>query len=271
MVMGRRSRKSARLRRKAMTSAQISLLVGSSVAAGVINAVAGGGSFFTFPALIFSGLPSIQANATSTMALWPGTMASVTAYRDDIRRERRLLPRLMAMSVVGGLIGAIILVHTPQATFDWLLPWLLLIATLSFAFGGKLSEWLRRRNRAAREGARIDIASCAVQFVIAVYAGYFGGGASMLMLAMLSLAGMTEIHPMNGIKTLLSGTQNLIALGVFIHRGIIFWPQALLMMGGAVAGGYGGAFWARTADPRLVRGIVIGVGIAMTGYFFVRG
>lgn len=246
------------------------LLVGSAVAAGIINAVAGGGNFFTFPALIVAGLPSIAANATSTMALWPGTMASVAAYRDDIRRVRRLLPPLLAMSVAGGLLGALVLVKTPQAAFDRLVPWLLLFATLAFAFGGRLAGRFRGRGGKGGVTPRIGLGSCAVQFAIAVYAGYYGGGASMLMLAMLSFIGMTEIHPMNGIKTLLSGTQNLVALSVFIDRGIVIWPEAVLMMGGAIAGGYGGAWWAKRTDPRRVRRIVIVVGVAMTAYFFHR-
>ncbi len=254
-----------------MTAPQVPLLLGSSLAAGLINAVAGGGNFFTFPALIFSGLPSICANATSTMALWPGTMASVGAYRDDIRRERRLLPRLLVMAAIGGFVGALILVRTPQATFDRLLPWLLLTATLLFACGNSLTKWLRQREAGGTEGVRIGLVTCAIQLLIATYAGYFGGGASMLMLAMLSLSGMTDIHAMNGIKTLLSGTQNLVALTVFISRGIIFWPHALLMMGGAIVGGYGGAFFARKANPATVRRIVIAVGGIMTAYFFFRG
>jgi uncharacterized membrane protein YfcA len=253
-----------------MTSTQVPLLLGSSVAAGLINSVAGGGNFFTFPALIFSGLPSISANATSTMALWPGTMASVGAYRDDIRRERRLLPRLLVMSTIGGLVGAIILVRTPQATFDRLLPWLLLTATVLFACGNSLTQWLRGRDQRGEESVRIGLATCAVQLLIAIYAGYFGGGASMLMLAMLSLSGMTDIHAMNGIKTLLSGTQNLVAIFVFVSRGLIFWPDALLMMGGAIAGGYGGAFFARKSNPVVIRRVVIGVGAIMTVYFFFR-
>jgi hypothetical protein len=253
-----------------VTAGQVALLLGSSVAAGTLNAVAGGGNFFTIPALISVGLPSIGANATSTVALWPGTMAAVAAYRKDIVRERRLLPRLLAMSVAGGFIGAVILVRTPERTFDRLLPWLLLTATLIFAGGNRFTQWLRRRE--AREGAsvRIGLTSCLIQFLIAIYAGYFGGGASLLMLGMLSLAGLTEIHSMNGIKTLLSGTQNLVALGVFIVRGIIFWPQALLMMGGAIAGGYGGAYFARKIDPGTIRWIVIAVGLAMTVYLFRR-
>jgi uncharacterized membrane protein YfcA len=253
-----------------VTAAQVSLLLGSSVAAGTLNAVAGGGNFFTIPALISVGMPSIGANATSTVALWPGTMASVAAYRKDIWRERRLLPRLLAMSVVGGFIGAVILVKTPETTFDRLLPWLLLSATAIFAFGHRLTQWLRRREAAHGQAARIGFTSCLIQFLIAIYAGYFGGGASLLMLGMLSLAGMTEIHSMNGVKTLLSGTQNLVALGVFIVRGIIAWPQALLMMGGAIVGGYGGAYFARKIDPRIIRRIVIGVGLAMTCYLFRR-
>jgi uncharacterized membrane protein YfcA len=197
-------------------------------------------------------------------------MASVTAYRHEILRERRLLPRLLAMSVVGGFIGAVILVRTPQATFDRLLPWLLLTATLIFAFGSRFTQWLRAREANAESSVRIGVTSCLLQFIIAVYAGYFGGGASLLMLGMLSLAGMTEIHAMNGIKTLLSGTQNLVALGVFIFRGIILWPQALLMMCGAIAGGYGGAYFARKIDPGTIRWIVIAIGAAMTLYLFRR-
>lgn len=253
-----------------MTAAQVSLLLGSSVAAGTLNAVAGGGNFFTIPALISVGMPSICANATSTVALWPGTMASVAAYREDIKRERRLLPRLLVMAVLGGFIGAVILVRTPQATFDRLLPWLLLTATAIFAFGNQFTQWLRRREAAQGHAVRIGLTSCLIQFLIAIYAGYFGGGASLLMLGMLSLAGMTEIHAMNGVKTLLSGTQNLVALIVFIARGIIFWPQALLMMGGAIVGGYGGAYFARKIDPQTIRWIVIGVGAAMSCYLFRR-
>jgi uncharacterized protein len=253
-----------------MTPSHAVLLVGSAVAAGLINSVAGGGNFFTFPALIFTGMPSICANATSTVALWPGTMSSVAAYRDDIRRVRHLLPRLFAISLTGGLIGAIILVRTPQRTFDQLLPWLLLTATLLFSFGGKLNEWLRLRETGPDAPVHIGLSSCLIQFIIAIYAGYFGGGASMLMLAMLSLAGMTEIHSMNGVKTLLSATQNLVAAGVFIACKIVFWPQALLMMTGSIVGGYCGAQMARRTDPGLVRGIVIVVGVTMTVYFFVR-
>ncbi|MFI5356912.1 MAG: sulfite exporter TauE/SafE family protein [Opitutales bacterium] len=245
-------------------------LFGAAVAAGAINSVAGGGSFLTFPALVLTGMPSIAANATSTVAVWPGTVASVGAYREDIRRERRLLPGLLAVSIIGGLLGAFVLLRTPQPTFDRILPWLLLIATLIFAFGARLARRLGARPAADGSPARIGPAGWLLQLVIATYAGYFGGGAGLLMLAMLSLAGLTDIHAMNGIKTLLGSTANLLAIIAFIWAGKIFWPQALLMAVGSTAGGYAGARFARRVNPAVIRTLVIVVGAAMTAYFFVR-
>ncbi len=251
----------------------IVILLGSSVAAGAINSVAGGGSFFTFPALIFAGLPSIAANATSTMGVWPGSLASVAAYRKEIRREARRLPGLLVMSILGGVLGAGILLKTPQATFDRVLPWLLLFATLSFAFGGKLTAWLRPASTASAPEARprgFGIVTLLLQLFIAIYAGYFGGGAGILMLAMLALAGMTEIHAMNGIKTLLATVANLIALITFISAGLVAWPQALLMMVGSTCGGYGGAHFARKVNPKIIKQFVIAFGAVLTVYFFFR-
>lgn len=253
-----------------MTFTQGLLLFGASLAAGIINSVAGGGSFFTLPALIFVGIPSVAANATSTVAVWPGTVASVGAYREDVYRERQRLPWLLGISIVGGLIGAIILLRTPQADFDRVLPWLLLVATAIFAFGAPLTRWLRAQDGASGSTARIGFWSGLTQFVIAVYGGYFGGGAGMLMLAMLGLSGMTDIHAMNGIKTLLSATLNLVAIVAFIFAGLIAWPQAGVMVTGAIAGGYGGAYFARKMDPAVVRIFVIVVGVGMTICFFLR-
>jgi uncharacterized protein len=245
-------------------------LFGAALAAGAINSVAGGGSFLTFPALVMTGMPSIAANATSTVAVWPGSVASVGAYRDDIRKNRALLPGLVTVSVLGGLIGSFVLLGTPQRIFDLILPWLLLTATLIFMFGAKLTAWLRGRPHPAGAPARVSWLSWGVQLFIATYAGYFGGGAGLLMLAMLSLAGMTDIHAMNGIKTLLGATANLIAIFVFIWAGKIVWPQALLMAVGATAGGYAGAYFARQVNPKYIRWLVIAVGFGMTGYFFTR-
>jgi uncharacterized membrane protein YfcA len=248
----------------------MSLLFGASLAAGAVNSVAGGGSFLTFPALVFTGVPSIAANATSTMAVWPGSLASIGAYREDIRRERRQLQGLLAVSLAGGLAGAFVLLRTPQHTFDRLLPWLLLAATLIFALGGTASTWLRAH--AVRSGGAKPVAILAwlIQFAIATYGGYFGAGIGILMLALLSFAGMTDIHAMNGIKTVLGAALNGMALLAFVWAHLIVWPQALLMMVGAIIGGYGGARLARRSSPRTIRALVIGIGASMTAYFFLR-
>jgi len=246
------------------------LLFDAALAAGVINSVAGGGSFFTFPALVMTGMPSILANATSTVAVWPGTVASVGAYRKDILRERRLVPGLVAVSAIGGLLGAVVLLRTPQPVFDRILPWLLLSATLIFVFGAKVTAWIRGRPHGDGTPAKIGVLGWSIQLLIASYAGYFGGGAGLLMLAMLSLVGMSEIHAMNGVKTLLGSTANLIAIFAFIWAGKVIWPQALVMAGGSMVGGYGGAYFARKVNPKLIRSLVIFVGAAMTAYFFWR-
>ena len=245
-------------------------LFGAAVIAGAMNSVAGGGSFITFPALVMTGIPSIVANATSTVAVWPGTVASVGAYRDDIRRQRRLLPGLLVVSVTGGLLGAFVLLRTPQATFDRILPWLLLVATLIFAFGARMAAWIRGRPHDDGTQARAGAVSWLLQLVIATYAGYFGAGAGFLMLAMLSLAGMSDIHAMNGVKTLLGATANVVAIVAFIWAGKIVWPQALLMAAGSTMGGYGGAYYARKVNPTVIRALVIFIGAAMTLYFFWR-
>lgn len=250
-----------------MTVGEGVLLFGSAVAAGAINSVAGGGSFFTFPALIFTGLPSIAANATSTMAVWPGSVASMSAYRDDIRRERRHLPGLLAVSLLGGLLGAGVLLRTPQPVFDRVLPWLMLFATLVFAFGNKVVAWVTGHRPA---GVRVNAVSWLLQLAIATYGGYFGGGMGLLMLAMLNLAGLTDIHAMNGIKTLLAVVLNGVALAAFVWAGLVAWPQASVMIVGAVLGGYGGAVGAKQVDPRIIRGIVIASGLALTVWFFWR-
>ena len=253
-----------------MSPSQAGLLFGATLAAGAINAVAGGGSFLTFPALIFAGVPSIAANATSTMAVWPGSLASIGAYREDIRRERSQLTGLLAVSLLGGLLGAFVLLHTSQRTFDRLLPWLLLAATLIFTFGGSLSARLRAQAVRSGGAAPVAVLTWLIQLAIATYGGYFGAGIGILMLALLSFAGMTDIHAMNGLKTVLGAALNAMALLAFVWARLIVWPQALLMMAGAIVGGYGAARLARRTDPRIIRRLVICIGVTMTGYFFWR-
>lgn len=243
------------------------LLFFASILAGAMNSVAGGGTFFTFPMLIFTGMNPIAANATNTMALWPGSLASVGAYRRELAASRPLLPPLMVISFIGGLLGAIVLLKTPEQTFKELVPWLLLVATLLFTFSPKITAYLRRHSsdQVTRKG---KILGWLGQLGIATYGGYFGGGIGILMLSMLSLMGLSNIHQMNGLKTLLATVINGIAVLTFILAGTIVWPQAVLMMVGAIIGGYGGASLARKIPPHYIRHFITVVGLTLSLYFF---
>ncbi len=263
-----------------MTIVEAVLLFGVAVVAGALNSVAGGGSFLSFPTLLFVGVPPINANATNTMALWPGSVASVGAYRKELAQQNRLyIALLVGVSLFGGLFGAELLLLTPEETFTHLIPFLLLMATLLFTFGGNVTKRLRARlnnhNGNTTEHTAnptwLAVGSVMVlQLFISIYGGYFGGGIGIMMLASLSLMGMTHIHSMNALKTVLASAINGIAVIRFIIASSIFWPQAVVMIVGAIMGGYGGAALAQKIDPKLVRRFVIVIGFTMTIYFFVR-
>jgi uncharacterized membrane protein YfcA len=253
-----------------MTLVHAGLLVLAAFLAGALNAVAGGGTFLSYPALVFTGVPLITANATSSVALLPGMLASAGAYRKSLRIERRQLLLLMGISLIGGLVGARLLLLTSPGVFARILPFLLLIATLLFALGPHLTAWLRKHAPASPRAPWTSQAFAAIMLLIfAIYGGFFGGGMSILILALLSIIGMTNIHQMNALKTILNSTINVMAVLTFIALGAIWWPQALIMMVGSIAGGFGGAAAAQRLDPRMVRGFVILVGAALTVYFFV--
>lgn len=251
----------------------------------MLNSVAGGGGFIAFPALIFSGIAPISANATNKAALWPGTVASTVAYRKVFTsRARRLLPPLIVVGLIGGTLGAHILVRTPPATFLHLIAWLLLSATLVFVFSGRLASWIRTRvqigyskytaNPDALDRGKTPPLLLAggllAELLLTIYMGYFGAGAGIPMLALLALLGMENIHTMNGVKTLLVSLVNGTALITFILGHMIAWPEALVMVAGAAGGGYAGAHFAQKMNPQHVRWIVIAVGFSMSAYFFVR-
>jgi uncharacterized protein len=211
------------------------------------------------------GLPPIAANATSTAAVAPGALASAVAYRRDVEGlGRRFLVALVGLSLAGGLLGALLLLVTPEATFSRLVPWLLLGATLLFAGGRRLAAAVRSRVHVGQTAILVG------QFVIAIYGGYFGGGIGILMLGMMTVAGFTDVNQMNGIKTLLSGCLNAIAVVTFAIAHEIVWRPALLMAVAAMAGGYAGGAIARRVRPATVRAFVIVIGTAMTVYFFAR-
>ncbi len=236
--------------------------------AGSLNAVAGGGSFISFPALLFTGIPAIPANATNNISLWMGLLASGGAYRKRLNFPRRVLVPLLIASLAGGLLGAFLLLRTPEHTFMRLLPWLMLAATLLFVFGGKLR----------REGAGLGLETSTgaiagasiLELGLAVYGGYFGGGMGIVILALLAALGLKDIHAMNALKTVLSAAINGLAGVAFIVAGAVRWPQAAVMIVGAVLGGYLGAHFAQKLPQRFVRRLVIAVGTTMTIYFFLR-
>ena len=244
----------------------------AALVAGAINSVAGGGSFISFPALLFTRIAPISANATNTAAMWPGTIASTIAYWREMSqpRVRALLPPLLLTGFAGGVIGAIILLKTPQATFMKMVPWLLLGATLLFVASGKITAWVRAQGEHGGRRRMLFVLGLALELLIAVYIGYFGAGAGILVLAMLALLDVGNIHAMNGLKSLLVSSVNLVALALFIRARVVVWPEAVVMLVGAAIGGYGGAYYAQKVNPLVIRRVVIAIGFGMAAYFFVR-
>jgi uncharacterized protein len=239
--------------------------------AGLLNSVAGGGSFISFPALLFTGMPAIPANATNTAAVWPGTVASAVAYRNAFSAQaRRLLLPLIAIGIVGGVVGARVLLVTPQTTFLHLIPWLMLLATLLFLAGPRITAWVRGRAAQGKTSRVLTVIGFLLALMISIYIGYFGAGVGILLLSLLALMGMDDIHAMNGVKTLLVSVVNGVAIVTFIVAKVIIWPQALLMVVGSLIGGYGGAYYAQKMNPAHVRWLVVLVGFGMSAYFFVK-
>jgi len=241
------------------------LLAGAALLAGVMNAIAGGGTFITFPALVFTGVPSVIANASNAVALVPASFASAWGYRRDYQSVDNLSFRAMvAVSLVGGVAGAILLVVTPEATFDGLVPWLLLGATIVFAFGPTLIPKLR---------AHFHIGPSTLlflQFLVGIYGGYFGGAMGIVMLAVYSLFGLTNLNAMNALKSLLAGFINGVAVIVFAATGNVVWKQTLVMMVFAIAGGYLGAHYGRRLPQKYLRALIILISTSVTIAFFAR-
>jgi uncharacterized membrane protein YfcA len=240
-------------------------LVLAGLLAGTMNAVAGGGSFVSFPVMVLVGLPPVAANATSTVALFPGTMASTWAYRDDLRGIAGIsLKVLLPISLAGGLIGAILLLVTPGGVFDVVIPWLLLLATLTFAGGRHLGDWLRRYVRIGRPAFLV------IQFILSIYGGYFGGAIGLMMMAVWVLISAAELKAMAATRTLLVSATNGSAVLCFALAGAVRWPEMLAMMVSAIAGGYYGARFARHLPPAVLRWFVVALSATVTVAFFLR-
>jgi uncharacterized membrane protein YfcA len=241
------------------------LLVSAAFVAGIMNAIAGGGSLLTFPALVFTGVPSVIANASSTVALFPGAFASAWGYRHDFTRfEGVSFKSVLLVSFIGGGVGALLLLSTPEKTFDVIVPWLVLAATLVFIFGPHLTKSVRNVFRMRPALFLI------IHFLLGIYTGYFGGALGLITLAVWSLFGLTDVKAVNPNKILIGGLTNTAAVACFVIAGKVWWTQSLVMLVGAVAGGYFGARFGRRLHPQMVRGIVIAISVAATTVFFLR-
>ncbi len=246
----------------------IVLLLGAAFMAGALNAVAGGGSFLTLPALVFTGMPPVTANATGTVALLPGYVSGVLGFREDIEAPPGLsMPMLILLSLIGGAIGATLLLVTEDRTFNRIVPWLLLLATLLFALGPNLL----RRVRGNLDGHASLAKSASGMLAVSIYGGYFNGGLGILLLALFGLLGQTRLNAMNGAKNLVSALLTAIAVAIYAWGGVVSWPHALVMMLAATAGGYLGARFARRIPPPVLRSGIVVTGLIMTVLFFARG
>lgn len=259
------------------TTWQWAWLIIAAFLAGVLNAVAGGGSFLSFPALLGMNMLPVQANATNTVAIWPGQLTSVAAYWPDVRRNSRSAVLMGVAGLLGGTAGAVVLLNTPQQTFLRLVPWLLLGAALTFAVSGPVSRALEKLKRSRHEKGtaagqhaprRIPLfmATVAVSF----YVGYFGAGAGFLFMTLLSLFGYEDIHAINALKVVANTLANGIAFVIFIVDGQVVWRFCLAAMFAAAIGGYASASLAHRVPQKVLRSLVVVIGLSMAAWFFWR-
>ena len=249
------------------------ILVLAGCTAGVMNAIAGGGTLVTFPTLIYVGIPSIAANATSTVALLPATFGGAVGYRNNIRKIVPWLKLFVPASLLGGLIGGILLVQTPTKTFDSMVPFLILFATVIFMAQSSFMKFFRSRAASVHMGEKSKqwlYGAVFFQFCVSVYGGYFGAGIGILMLASLGVLGFEDIHEMNTLKVILGFLINIVAAVYFIASGLIFWSDALFVASGAVIGGFSGAHFAQKVPQKKVRAAITAIGFMITAVMFVR-
>ena len=241
------------------------LIFGAAFLAGIVNTIAGGGTFLTFPALVFVGLPPIVANATSSVAVLPGYLSGTLGYAPEVRSfDRPTLTRLCAVTLAGSTLGALALLVSSNELFAAVVPFLLLIATVVFYWGVPIRAYVARLSSSVTPYGSVSL------FVVAVYGGYFNGGLGIILLALFAMWGMISVHQMNGLKTALSFVVSAISVVVFAIAGIVAWPQALIMMVGALLGGYLGAPIARALPEPVVRTGIAAIGFTMSAVFLYR-
>jgi uncharacterized membrane protein YfcA len=249
---------------------QLPLILLAAFAAGMVNSVAGGGTLLSFPTLVWAGRDALLANATNTIALWPGSLGGLWGYRREVAGSGRFAAALLGPSILGGILGAVLLLRTPSRTFAGLVPWLVLLATALLALQEPATRLVARFG-ADRRGPAWWTGALAFQFLVGVYGGYFGAGIGILMLAALGLLGLTDIHQMNGLKNFLAFSINATAAVYFAASGAVLWSDGLPMAASAVCGGLAGAAIARKVGRQAVRRIVVAIGLLMAISLFLRG
>jgi len=248
-----------------MTIFELSLLASASFIAGIINSIAGGGSFLTFPALVFTGVPTIAANATSAVAVFPGYLSGALGFAKELKeypKSKFLL--LITLSIMGGIGGSLLLLITPASVFSYIIPWLLGFATLLFAFGDFVAKWAKKNSNS--NGFLGNLTT----LIVCIYGGYFNGGLGIILLALFSTLGMRDIHLMNGLKNIMSFALSAASVVTFAIAGIVFWQQAIIMMIAATIGGYFGVVVARKLSKNTIRMIIVIIGLIMTVIFGIE-
>ncbi len=242
-----------------------SILIIAAFLAGILNSIAGGGSFLTFPALVFAGIPPVAANATSAVAIFPGYLGAVAGfYKELLSFERSRLRRFLLVAILGGFAGSLLLLVTSNEIFSILVPWLLFFATCLFACGEKITNWLKNSS------PDFNLPELFTLFCVSVYGGYFNGGLGIILLAVLLLLGMQDLNLMNGIKNGISFCISIISVITFVVAGLVHWPQAIVMMIFATFGGYLGAVVAKKLPSLALKYIITLIGLVMSVVFFIR-
>lgn len=246
---------------------EIAIVACAAFVAGALNSVAGGGTFFTFPALLAIGVPPIAANASNSVSLWPASLSGAWAYRKELARYKKYLFPMGIVSLLGGVGGGLLLLSTKDATFTKLIPVLLLLATLMFAFSGKIAGWFRGPNAGKPSATPRALAGHAV---VSVYGGFFGAGMGIMMLASLAMSGHDDVHEINAIKNLLSAVIYSVTVLTFVIAGAVSWPHTIIMIVTATFGGYWGATVARKIPASILRKFIIVVGLFLTIFYFYK-
>lgn len=249
---------------------ELLFLFGAGFFGGVLNSIAGGGSFITFPALLFAGVPPISANATNTFASCAGYLSGTYAFRDALYAHKKELPKLILISLIGGILGAWLLLQTPESLFREAIPWLLLFATVLFVFGAKINAFFKQLASHHQHASFFGHLLLLITLLgVCVYGGFFNAGLGIITLSYLALAGHVNINEMNGMKLLISSAVSLIAIALFIYDGVIVWYEGTIVLAGTLVGGYVAAHISRQLPQQYVRAFVILASCGITIYFFV--